>query len=69
MLSREEYKKLTDKHNKACEKSDYSNMIMVGDNEYKKIKEYEAKRCEHKNTTSIQGGTIDICLDCGKRWG
>jgi hypothetical protein len=69
MLTKEEYEQLKEQHEQACKISDYSKMVMMGDENHKKMKEYERQTCQHKRITSYQGGQIDECLDCGKTWG
>ena len=68
-LTKEEYEQLKEQHEQACKISDYSKMIMMGDENHKKMKEYESLTCKHTRITSHQGGQIDECLDCGKTWG
>ncbi len=69
MITKEEYEKLQSDHEEGCKTNDYSKMMMIGDANHKKIKEYEAQFCKHHRVVSHQGGQVDECLDCGKRWG
>jgi len=70
MISKKKYKKLKERHKKACEDNDYSKMIIIGDKNYKKLREYEAEFiCKHLSVKEIQGGQIEECISCGKRWG
>ena len=69
MITKEEYEALKIQHEVACKISDYSKMVMVGDENYKQMKLYEAQFCKHSRIVSHQGGQIDECLDCGKTWG
>lgn len=70
MITEEDYKLLKLQHEEACKISDYSKMIMIGDENHNKMKEYEREfLCRHTRTESYQGGQLDRCLDCGKTWG
>lgn len=70
MITKSEYEDLIKQHQEACKNSDYSKMIMSGDENDRKIKEYEREFvCKHASIEEIQGGQIERCRQCGKQWG
>lgn len=70
MITKQEYEKLKAEHELGCKNSDYSLMVMMGDERHKKMKEYEREHiCKHELIISHQGGQIDECVSCGKTWG
>lgn len=69
MISKEEYDFLQDQHKEASRKNDYSKMMMIGDDNWKKCNVYEQEFvCKHSSVTEHQGGQIEECTHCGKRW-
>lgn len=69
VISKEEYDALKLQHEEGCKSNDYNKMIMIGSDNYKKMQSYKQTVCEHLTVISHQGGQVDECIDCGKRWG
>ncbi len=70
MITKTEYEALKKQHEEGCKNNDYSKMIMMGDENDRKVKEYEQEFiCKHTSIEEIQGGQIEQCRQCGKRWG
>lgn len=70
-ITKEEFDFLQKEHEEGCKTSDYTRMIMSGDEKDQSMKKYirDNDLCKHSRIKSYQGGQIDECLDCGKSWG
>ena len=71
MLTKLEYESLKTLHEEACKRNDYSNMVMVGDENYNKMKEYESQFCFHQLLIELfdeNGVRMEQCISCKKIW-
>lgn len=70
-MKKEEYEKIIADHIEGCKNSDYSKMIMSGDEKDLACKKYlrDNDLCNHDIVEQIGGQRLDICRKCGKTWG
>lgn len=72
MISKERYEELKSQHEEASRTNDYSKMIMVSDANSIAMREYYRENiCSHpaEYIEERQGGQIEHCRLCDKKWG